>query len=480
MKLTFAKTDIDQAPKEYVRIRLVEEARGTKRLVREGATTWLEIGVGKASDMSRRRFVLLCRAIVRAAREFKARKIALQFDKTPELFKNLQDITPEDISITAAIAYEMANYEHTTYKTKPKDGWNEVDEIRLSGRSSKSIEDATKRGQIIGQAINATRELSNTPGGDMTPQHLASAAKLAAKGTPIKVKVLGRKEIEKLGMGGVLGVGKGAADEPKFIVMEYWGAGKKDKPVVLAGKGVTFDSGGQQVKPGDHMYEMHMDMSGGAAVINAIALAAKLKVKTNVVGLIPAVENATGPNAMRPGDIFKSLSGKTIEILHTDAEGRVILADAITYAKRYNPAVVADVATLTGAALIALGEQASAYMTNDHPQGLTIKEYLDMAESSGDYMWPMPLWEEYDDMVKGKFGDVPNISTAGNSRYGGVIAGGKFLEVFAKELDCPWVHIDMAPKMTSAPNEFLAKGAAGAPVRFLLALIEKHANRPAR
>lgn len=480
MKLTFAKGDIDQAPKEYVRIRLVEEARSTKRLVREGTTTWLELGAGKASDMNRRRFILLCRVIVRAAREFKAKKIALQFDKTPEFFKQLQDITPEDISTTAAIAYEMANYEHTTYKTKPKDGWNEIAEIRLSGRSNKSIEDAAKRGQVIGRAINATRELSNTPGGDMTPKILAGAAKAATKGTNIKVKALGVKEMQKLGMGAVLGVGKGSADEPQFIVMEYWGAGKKDKPVVLCGKGVTFDSGGQQVKPSDHMYEMHMDMSGGAAVIHAIQLAAKLKIKANVIGLIPAVENATGASAMRPGDMLKSLSGKTIEVLHTDAEGRIILADAITYAKRYNPAVVADVATLTGAALVALGEQASAYMTNDHPKGLTIKEYLDLAEQSGDYMWPMPLWEEYDDMVKGKFGDVPNISTAGNSRYGGVIAGGKFLEVFAKDLDCPWVHIDMAPKMTAAPNEFLAKGAAGAPVRFLLELIKKYANRPAR
>jgi len=259
--------------------------------------------------------------------------------------------------------------------------------------------------------------------------------------------------------------------------MEYWGAPKTQKPVVLIGKGVTFDSGGQQAKPGDSMYEMHMDMSAGGAVIHAVALAAKLKLKANVVGLVPAVENATGSNAMRPGDILKSLSGKTIEILHTDAEGRVILADAITYAKRYKPAIVVDAATLTGAALTALGEQASALMTNREEM---VPEFLSLGEASGDYLWPFPLWEEYDYIVKGRFGDVPNIPAQGNTRYAGVIGGGKFLEVFAKELECPWAHLDIAPVMTAGAEHQLAKGAAGAPVRFFLALIEKYAVTQAK
>ena len=243
---------------------------------------------------------------------------------------------------------------------------------------------------------------------------------------------------------------------------------------MLIGKGVTFDTGGLQVKPGDSMYEMHMDMSGGAAVIHAVALAAKLKIKANIVGLIPAVENSPSGNAVRPGDILKSLSGKTIEILHTDAEGRVILADAITYAKRYYPACVIEVSTLTGAALVALGQQASGLMTPDQKFENLMRE---LGEKSGDYVWPLPLWEEYEDMVKGTFGDIPNISTAGNSRYGGVIAGGMFLREFAKELKCPWAHLDIAPRMTAAPNEFLAKGAAGVPVRLLLKLIEHHAKQ---
>jgi leucyl aminopeptidase len=221
------------------------------------------------------------------------------------------------------------------------------------------------------------------------------------------------------------------------------------------------------------MYEMHMDMSGGAAVIHAVILAAKLKVKANVVGLVPAVENSPSGQAVRPGDIVKSLSGKTIEILHTDAEGRVILADALTYAKRYNPRVVVDAATLTGAALVAFGSQCSGLMSNDQEFENTIRE---LGEKSGDYVWPLPLWEEYDAMVKGRFADVPNISTDGNSRDGGVIAGGKFLEVFAKELKCPWAHLDIAPRMTANSNEFLARGAAGAPVRLMLAIIETYAK----
>jgi leucyl aminopeptidase len=469
MKLNFAYKTLETTPKGHVRVVLTQNPRGTKKFIKEGEVMSLEIGTGKAADMNQRKFALLCRAIVRLALENKIKKIAIQFDKTPELFKNLQHFTPEEISIVAAQNYEMANYDHTTFKSKPKEGWPEVEEIALCGRSYPSIEAATNRGQIIGQEVNACRELSNTPGGHMTPKILAAAAKKALAGSKASIKVLGQKEIEKLGMGGVLGIAKGSSQEPQFIVMEYFGAPKSERPTVLIGKGVTFDSGGLNMKPGDHMYEMHMDMSGGASVIHTLALAAKLKIKANVIGLVPAVENMPGQNAVRPGDILKSMSGKTIEVLNTDAEGRVILADGITYAKRYNPKAVIDVATLTGASLIALGTEASAFMTNEEER---ISEIMQLGEKGGDYLWPFPAWEEYEAMVRGNFGDVPNISTDGNSRYGGVIAGGMFLREFAKDLDCLWVHVDMAPRMVSNANEFLAKGAAGAPVRFLLAFIE--------
>ncbi len=433
----------------------------------------LSVGYGEIKGdafLNRRKFVLLMRKVVATAKQNKIKSISVDF-------KDIHALAPKgmgdyELGRVAGTAFVMADYEHTTYKTKPKEGWNFV-EVASILKTPEASQKGFADGLIIAGEINAARELSNTPAGDMTPQKLAEAAKKATKGTKVKIKVLGMKEMQKLGMGAVVGVGKGAQDKPKFIIMEYWGTAKNQKPVVLVGKGVTFDSGGLQAKGGDHMYEMHMDMSGGAAVIHSVALAAKLKLTVNVVGLVPAVENTTGPQSMRPGDILKSLSGKTIEILHTDAEGRVILADALTYAKRYNPAIVADAATLTGAALTAFGEHANAFMTNREDM---LKDFQELADESGDYMWPMPLWEEYDYIVKGRFADVPNISPTGNSRYAGVIGGDKFLEVFAKELDCPWIHLDIAPKMTAAPGEHLAKGAAGSPVRFFLALMEKYAH----
>jgi leucyl aminopeptidase len=430
----------------------------------------LSVALGN-KPLSRRKFVIAMRKIISSAKANHLPAIALNFADVKSLApKGLGDY---EVARIMATAFVMADYEHNTYKTKPKNGWKQVEVVALANQN-KDVKSGCDDGKTIGTEVNAARELSNTPGGDMTPNSLAAAAKKAAKGLNISVKSLRRKELEKLGAGAIIGVGKGASDEPQLIVMEYWGAAKSVKPVVLVGKGVTFDTGGIQVKTGDGMYEMHMDMSGGASVIHSVALAAKLKIKANVVGIIPAVENAMGPHSMRPGDILKSLSGKTIEILHTDAEGRVVLADGITYAKRYNPAVVADAATLTGAALTCFGEQANAFMTNREDM---IADFAELAEEAGDYMWPMPLWEEYDYIVKGRFGDVPNIPAVGNTRYAGVIGGGKFLEVFAKDLDCPWIHIDMAPKMTASHDEHLAKGAAGSPVRFFLALIEKHATK---
>lgn len=431
----------------------------------------LSVSFGEKKPLTRRNLILFLRKIVATTKQNRVKRLDINFKDIRALAgKGLSD---HDLGALAGEAFVMANYEHVTYKEKPKEGFSFIETVAVRNTPEEGKKGFWRGGYMIGGEVNATRELANAPGGDMTPKKLADAAKKAAKGTKVKVKVLGRKEMAKLGMGAILGIAKGSTEEPQFITLEYFGASRKDKPVVLIGKGVTFDTGGLQIKPGDHMFGMHMDMSGGAAVIHAVALAAKLKVKANVIGLIPAVENSPSGEAVRPGDILKSLSGKTIEILHTDAEGRVILADAITYAKKYSPRVVVDVATLTGAALVALGTQCSGLMSTDQKFEDLLRE---LGEKSGDYVWPFPLWEEYDAMVKGTFGDIPNISTDGNSRDGGVIAGGKFLEVFAKELNCPWAHLDIAPRMTASPNEFLAKGAAGAPVRLLLALVEHYAK----
>ncbi len=462
MKITFEKT----APQGFTPVHLISGP--LNRFMERPSGTELHVGYGAKKPLSQRKMTLFLRKIVIVSKQNKLRLVVLSWAELRALAD--KTISDKKLGEVAAIAFGMANFEFTVYKKEPENGFDSVDEVVVLG-APKAAQDGFARGELIAIEVNSCRALANTPGGDMTPKVMAASAQAIAKGTRIEVKILGRKEIEKLGMGAVIGIAKGSTEEPKFIIMEYKGAAASKKPVVLVGKGVTFDTGGLQIKPGDAMYEMHMDMSGGAAVMHAVVLAAKLRLKANVVALVPAVENSPSGAAVRPGDILTSLSGKTIEILHTDAEGRVILADAITYAKQYDPKIVVDVATLTGASLIALGTQASAFMTNADRLIPTLSQ---LGEASGDYVWPFPAWEEYEDMTRGTFGDIPNISTAGNSRYGGVIAGGMFLREFAKELKCPWVHIDMAPRMTANSNEFLAKGAVGEPVRLLLSIIETY------
>jgi len=464
MKLTFRKGSIESAPKEFVRVCFTDKPKGTKKFVREHGVETLELGIGKPEEMNLRKFRILCRAVVQAAKAHKVAKIAVQL----EPFKNLKDVALEHLAQLAAENFEMANFEFTHFKTKPKEGFDTVEEVLVYGKVSPATEKAVRKGQLIGQAVNACRVLANTPGGDMTPTLLAKAAKNAMKGLPVKVTVLGVKEMKKLGMGALLGVASGSTEAPTFTILEYKGG--KGKPIVLAGKGITFDSGGLNLKPSASIYEMHMDMSGASAVIHAVALAARLKLKRNVVGLLPSAENMPGNEAVRPGDVLKSLSGKTIEVLDTDAEGRLVLADALTYAKRFKPSVVVDIATLTGAAMIALGEHASALLTRDDALAHAVEE---SGEASGDYVWRLPLWDEYEERVKGTFADLKNVPGGATSRYGGAIDGGMFLWQFAKELDCPWAHLDIAPRMTAAPGDELSKGAAGEPVRLLVRFIEQ-------
>jgi leucyl aminopeptidase len=271
-------------------------------------------------------------------------------------------------------------------------------------------------------------------------------------------------------MRAILSVGRGSDEESKFIIMEYRGGSKKDRPIALVGKGVTFDAGGINVKPSSSLLGMNMDMSGGSAVIHTIALVAKMKLKKNVIGLIPCVENMTSGKSYRPGDVIRSMSKKTIEILNTDAEGRVILADALTYAQKYNPEVVIDVATLTGAAMVALGERASAIFTEDDKLAKKMEE---IGEKTGDYVWRLPLWEEYENEIKGSLGDWTNVHNK-DSRYGGAIYGATFLQQFIKGFKT--VHIDMAPRMVAMAGENLAPGAVGAPIRLLYKFIEEYNN----
>ncbi len=457
MKYTFS---VRAATKEYTPVVLSVDS---DMVVQKDGKMSISLAVGKREEMTRRKLITLVRRVVSSAKAAKAKKVAINFADFS--FPHL-DITKEELAELIAVNLEMANFEFTKYKTKPKEGWSLLTEVVVVGKADKVIEQGFKKGKSIGEEVNATRNLANTPGGDMTPSRLADAAREAAAGLPIDVKVLDEMDMEELGMGAILGVGKGSDDAPRFIVMEYLGGDVEEKPIVLVGKGVTFDSGGLNLKPSSAIYEMHMDMSGGAAVIHTIILAARLKLKKNVVALIPAAENMVSGSSYHPGDVLKGMSGKTIEILNTDAEGRVILSDALTYAKRYKPRLVVDVATLTGASMVALGLHASAIFTRD----LKLENrFRELGEATGDYVWPLPLWDEYEAEIKGTFGDWANL---GKNSYGGAITGAMFLYQFAK--DYPWVHIDMAPRMTSADGDNLARGAAGEPVRLLLRLLETY------
>jgi leucyl aminopeptidase len=437
----------------------------TKVIENDRGETAVRLGVGKPDEINRRKLISLVRKIVRTARDHKLSAISIALADFS--FVGTKDIGDQELGRLIAENLEMANYEFVKYKNPPKDGFPAVKTVFVAGVSAEAKKGFTE-GQIIANEINYCRDLANTPGGDMTPQFLAEAAKKQCKGTSVKVSILSPSQIKKLKMGLVLGVAKGSAEEPRFIIAEYWGAGKgKEKPIVLVGKGITFDTGGINLKPTDSLMGMNHDMAGGASVLATTVIAAKLKLRKNIIALVPAVENAVSGSAYRPGDILVAMNGKTVEVLNTDAEGRLILGDALTYAERYNPRLVIDVATLTGAALVALGKRASAIMTRNQKLEDTLR---DLGEKSGEYVWPMPLWKEYEADIKGIHADLANVPAA-KGGGGGTINGGTFLAAFAEKLPL-WAHIDIAPRMESIPEDNLAKGATGAPIRLLVRLVE--------
>jgi len=471
MKITIqekgAESLSNKSAKKIVRVTFTEKTQ-TRFIEDSSGSTRIDIKINKGDKNNFRKFIKIVRRVVRIAKQYQVEKIAIDIDE----FKKISDLPSVELGSIVAQNIKMAGYEFRDFKTKPKDGWKDTEEVIIANVSQKTIKEGILKGKKIGEMVNECRMISNTPGGDMTPQILVAHAKRLSKNTIIKTTVLGEKEMERLKMGAILGVSKGSPEESKFIIMDYKGGEKGEKPIVLVGKGVTFDTGGLNLKIGDGMSGMHMDMSGGAAVIATVALVSQLKLKKNVVGLIPSVENMVGGKTFRPGDVLKSMSGKTIEVLNTDAEGRLILADALTYAKKFNPRAVIDVATLTGASLVALGQNASAIMTRNKK----LQELLfEIGEKTGDYVWPLPLWEEYEDDVKGQIADVANLATK-NPRYGGSINGGIFLLQFTKDYpkDCVWAHIDMAPRMTTIPSDNLSNGAAGEPVRLLAQFVREY------
>jgi leucyl aminopeptidase len=338
-----------------------------------------------------------------------------------------------------------------------------------NAREKPACESALRRAQQLCGAVVLARDLVNTPGNIKSPAYLAEQARAAAAATTLSCKVLGLKELGKEGFGALLGVAQGSVREPQLIVLEHKGGEKTHAPVVLIGKGVVFDAGGISLKPAEKMDEMKMDMAGGAAVIGTLLAAALLELPINLVGIVPAVENLPSGTAYRPGDILTSLSGQTIEVLNTDAEGRLILADALTYAKRYAPEMVIDLATLTGACIIALGHHATAVLGNDQK---LVAALLHAGEESGERLWQLPLWDDYDQQIKSEVADVKN--TGG--RPAGAITAAAFLKKFAGEFR--WAHLDIAGTAWRDQDQpYIPRGGTGVGVRLLVAFLQDLAGR---
>jgi leucyl aminopeptidase len=318
-----------------------------------------------------------------------------------------------------------------------------------------NAEEALNQGQAIAAGVTLMKDLANLPGNLCTPTHLAEQAQALAKEHGLGVEVLERADMEKLGMMSLLSVAKGSHQPPKFIVLKHSGGKADEKPIVLVGKGITFDTGGISLKPAPDMDEMKFDMSGAASVLGTMKAVAEMKLPLNVVAAIPSTENMPGGAASKPGDVVTSMSGQTIEILNTDAEGRLILCDALTYVERFDPACVIDVATLTGACVIALGHVATGLLANSDNLA---RELLDAGQEAYDRAWQLPLWEDYQEQLQSNFADMANIG----GRPAGTITAAGFLSKFTKKYD--WAHLDIAGTAYRAGKE---KGSTGRPVPLL-------------
>ncbi|MBK1887542.1 leucyl aminopeptidase [Marinobacter sp. DY40_1A1] len=332
--------------------------------------------------------------------------------------------------------------------------------------AGKAQKEAFNLGLATGRGMNLARDLGNMPPNICHPSWLAERAnKLATEHDCIKTEVLDEKQMKKLGMNSLLAVGQGSAQPPRLIIMEYRGGNAKDKPYVLVGKGITFDTGGISLKPGAGMDEMKYDMGGSAAVFGAMQVLAETKPKINVVAVIAAAENMPDGNASRPGDIVTTMSGQTVEILNTDAEGRLVLCDALTYVKKFDPEVVIDLATLTGACIIALGHETTGLMANNDELA---NELLAAGERANDKAWRLPIWEEYQTLLDSNFADMANIG----GRTAGTITAACFLARFTKEYR--WAHLDIAG---TAWHSGKAKGSSGRPVPLLVDYLMSHAGK---
>lgn len=368
--------------------------------------------------------------------------------------------------------YALKKYK-TAADTDAKDRLNTIHLLASNSTVQRAMEQGAQRGEIVAAAVNMARDLGNSPGNEVHPSYLAQKAEDIAAQTTLRCQVLDADGMREFQMGCLLGVAQGSEQPPKFIILEHAPQGAQEAPIVLVGKGLTFDSGGISIKPAANMEDMKMDMAGGAAVLGTMQALAQLRYPRRVVGIVPSSENLPSGNAVKPGDILRAMSGKTVEVINTDAEGRLILADALAYAvQELKPACIVDLATLTGAVVVALGSHATGMMGTD-------KAMMERLRTAGEYsserVWELPLFDEYSKQIKSDFADLRNVS---NSREAGSIIGGAFLKEFVG--DTPWVHLDIAgTAWTRETKPYTPKGATGVGVRLLVKALEDMAESTA-
>jgi leucyl aminopeptidase len=376
--------------------------------------------------------------------------------------------TPSDTAQAVAEGMVLALYRFDKFKTEENDR-KDVTALTLVAQNreqARAVQRGAEIGRILGESTNFARSLVNHPSNEMTPTILAEQAHQMAREHGLKCEVLDRKDMEKLRMGLLLGVAQGSEQPPKFIILEHRGGKRTQGNIVFVGKGITFDSGGISIKSAEGMERMKYDMSGGAAVIGALRASALLKVPHNVIGLIPATENLPSGKATKPGDVHRAMNGKTAEIINTDAEGRLILGDALAYAARYRPMACVDLATLTGACVVALGHEAIGMMGNGQAEAL-MDRLRKAGVRAGERVWQLPLWDEYLEHVRSDVADVKNV---GMGRAAGAIAGAAFLVKFVDGY--PWVHLDIAgTAWADREQPYKPKGGTGVGVRLLTQML---------
>lgn len=417
----------------------------------------LLVGMGKPSELNNRIRMDILRAIFSALNNTPA-KDAVLFLLDAQMSDEKNSLAEQSWLLKQAVLLAAESTFHADgMKSEPSKAAHLTSlTFATQDKPAAALKAVVSQAAAIAQGMVLTKTLGNLPGNICTPTYLAAKALALGKAhKSIKTTVLEEKDMQKLGMGSLLSVSRGSAQPAKLITLEYAGADKKQKTIVLVGKGITFDSGGISLKPGAEMDEMKYDMCGAASVLGTMQAVAEMGLKLNVVGIIPASENLPSGTATKPGDIVTSMSGQTIEILNTDAEGRLVLCDALTYAAKFKPDTVIDIATLTGAVVIALGHVASGLLSNE--AGLA-QELLAAGEQSHDRAWQLPLWDDYQSLLDSNFADMQNIG----GRAGGTITAACFLARFTK--DYRWAHLDIAG---TAWNSGKAKGATGRPVPLL-------------